>query len=291
MRSMTGFGSATRETPFGRVQVEVRSVNNRFLELNLRLGPQFSPLEGNLRALLRDRLERGKVDLTLRFTPADSFIPRAHVNTPLLLSLLGELHAVLPLSEHVRPESFLMVPGVLVAPEDIPVGEEAEAEIRAVVNEAVDKLIAEREREGGALGTVLRGQHARMSALATRIEAARGDIVQKYRERLHARIDEMLGPKAAGLDPGRLEQEVAIFADKADIAEECTRLAAHLDALARAIDEKDKAVGRSLDFLVQEILREVNTTGSKCRDLEIARCVLELKAEVEALKENLANIE
>ena len=130
-----------------------------------------------------------------------------------------------------------------------------------------------------------------MRELASVIESAKTSVVDKYRERLQARLEELLGPKGPSLDPGRLEQEVAVFADKADISEECSRLAAHLDALEELLGKDGEPVGRALEFLIQEILRETNTVGSKCRDLEVARAILDLKQENESLREIIANVE
>jgi uncharacterized protein (TIGR00255 family) len=121
------------------------------------------------------------------------------------------------------------------------------------------------------------------------IEQARGQVVARYRQRLHERIEELLGPRSAALDPGRLEQEVALFADKADISEETVRLAAHLEQLGALINSPGP-VGKQLEFLIQEIGRETNTIGSKCRDLDITRAVLDLKNLAENLKEQAANI-
>jgi uncharacterized protein (TIGR00255 family) len=291
MKSMTGYGAATRETPFGRLQAEIRSVNNRFLEINFRLGGTFIHLEAGLRATLRERLQRGKVDVLLRFDPSESFVPAVRLNVPVLKSLTRQLGEAGLAGEGIRAEGLLGLPGVLVSESDPASTAELDGIVRELVLEAADKLTAERAREGETIREACRAQHARMAALAASIAGSRDDVVAKYRERLHQRIEELMGPKAASMDAGRLEQEVAIFADKADITEECQRLAAHLDALRDLVEKDGEAVGRALEFLVQEMLRETNTTGSKCRDLEISRNVLELKKEIETLRENLANIE
>ncbi|MDK2971873.1 MAG: hypothetical protein PWP23_1628 [Candidatus Sumerlaeota bacterium] len=291
MKSMTGYGAVSRDTPYGRLQVEMRSVNNRFLELNFRLGGTFLHLEAGLRAMLRERLQRGKVDVLLRFEPSENFVPSIRLNVPVLRSLASQLKEAGLADDGIRAESLVGLPGVVVTESDPASTKELDALVTELVLEATDKLIAERTREGQTIREACRGHHAKMTELATAIASSRDDVVAKYRERLSQRIDELMGPKAASLDPGRLEQEVAIFADKADITEECQRLAAHLDAYKELIEKDGEAVGRALEFLVQELLRETNTTGSKCRDLDISRHVLELKKEIETLRENLANIE
>lgn len=291
MQSMTGFGAATRETEFGRIGAEARSVNNRFLELGFRLGQTFIHLEVPLRSELRQKIARGKVDITLRFEPADTVVPDVRINAHLLKSLARQLdEAGLSGSGDFRTEAFLQVPGVLITGSDTGGNEKLDALVCEIVHEAVERLVEERAREGAALREACLGHHDRMRALLDQVERSRDEVVEKYRVRLHERIEELMNAQKAALDPGRLEQEVAIFADKADISEECARLSAHLDALRGLADESD-AVGRRLDFLVQEILREVNTIGSKCRDLDLARCVLDLKKETESLREQIANVE
>ena len=294
MHSMTGFGAAAKETKFGRIGAEVRSVNNRFLELNFRLGSQFIHLEQSLRGVLRKELKRGKVDVMLRYEPSDDFTPKLRVNIPQLISLAEQVaRAGYPREsgDFIRPEQLINVPGVVTAesaPERIDALDEVVIEL---VEEAARNLVEARKREGEGLRDELRGFHAEMTKLLAEIEKSRDGVVEKYRDRLATRIQELMGPKAASLDAGRLEQEVAIFADKADIAEECQRLASHLKALEEALAKEDEAVGRSLEFLSQEMLREVNTIGSKCRDLDIAKAVLELKNVLEGLREQIANIE
>ncbi len=290
MRSMTGFGSAIRETPHGRLTVELRSVNNRFLELNFRLGSTFIHMESELRNRLRSRLVRGKVDVTLRFDASDDFNAGARVNKTLVRTLLAELKDASG-GQEIRPEGLLSVPGVLVGQTHDEHLKELAAPILELADEAAAALVEQREREGEATRSILSGHQTAMVELAGRIAAGRGDVVARYRERLSQRIAELLGPNSPPLDPGRLEQEVAVFADKADIAEECARLEAHLDELSRLLATNGEAVGRKLEFLSQEMLREVNTTGSKCRDLDIARDVLALKNELESLREQIANVE
>lgn len=292
MLSMTGFGSALEESRFGRVSAEVRSVNNRFLELNFRLGASFLHLEPKLRTMLRDELRRGKVDVTVRFEPAEDFAPAARVNTALVQGIVQQMvDSGLATPGSIAVETLLTVPGALIQEADRKTNEELDAVVCKTVAKAVEALVAERSREGATIAGQLLEMHGRMKQRAESIAAGRDEVVAKYRERLHARIEELLGPKASSLDPGRLEQEVTIFADKADISEEVHRLAAHLDALEDLARKKNEAVGKSLEFLSQEILREVNTTGSKCRDLEMAQHVLELKKEVESLRELVANVE
>ena len=163
---------------------------------------------------------------------------------------------------------------------------------RAAFHAAMEGLKKDRRQEGEALRAELRGIHERMTAALGIVDRGRQGLAAKYRDKLQERIAELLGPKGAALDAGRLEQEVALFADKADIEEEIIRLRAHLSRLNDILsDESDEGKGRALEFLNQEILREVNTIGSKSRDLDIITQVLELKNLAESMKEQTANIE
>ena len=291
MRSMTGFGRAGRETSFGRITVEIRSVNHRFLEVGLRLPGLLQSGESALRQAVRNRLKRGKVDVTVRFDPREELLPHPRVNLALLRSVLAQLREVDPQGAPPRPESLLALPGMLIDAAQAETTAPIVAEAPGVLEEALDRLIEERTREGQGLADTIAAQERRMRALLAGIAACRNEVVQKYRERLLQRLAELLGPQAPALDPGRIEQEVAVFADKADIGEECQRLAGHLDALAELARSRKDDAGRPLEFLSQEILREINTIGSKCRDLEMARSVLELKKINEELREQLANVE
>lgn len=290
MQSMTGFGTARRELPAGRLSVEMRSVNSRFLEVNIRFNQSLHAFEPEVRSELRNRLKRGKVDIFVRFEPAEDRSGGARINGALLKELIAQVRQIEP-NREVSPESLLGVPGVVIADAEPEWKEEVGAELAAVTREAIDALEADRRREGEGLRTAFSEIIGAMTALAGSVEQARGDVVSRYRDRLLARIEDLLSPKGAALDPGRLEQEVAIFADRADITEECQRLSAHLDAFRDLIAKNGEAVGRAMDFLCQEINREVNTLGSKCRDLDIARAVLDLKQHVESLRENVANVE
>lgn len=291
MLSMTGFGNAQATIPAGRVAVEMRSVNARFLEAGVRLPSALQALDPEVRNLVRARLKRGKVDMVVRFEPAAEAATAVRINRSALSLIMRDLSELSPLGHKIAPESLLSVPGMVSVPTEGDIAEALRVVVLEVAGKAIDALIAERRREGDGLRAAFRAHHAALSAGLAVANGARGEVVARYRDRLLARVTELLGPQAAALDPGRLEQEVVLFADKADLSEECQRLGAHLDQLAALVEKNDDAVGRSLDFLCQEILREVNTIGSKCRDLSITRAVLDMKAETESMRENIANVE
>lgn len=289
MLSMTGFGRGTAESPLGRVSVELRTLNHRFTELSLQIHPALAFLDQTARRRVASAVQRGKVTLIVRFEPGSNAPSGITVNRPLLDELASRARELRD-GGPIVPETLLLAPGVLQTSAD----PEAEAELTTLFDRAFDDasraLKADRSREGAVLRTVMEASEARLRESANAVSAGRAGVVERYREKLKQRLEELLGP-GLPLDPGRLEVEVVLFADKADIAEEVVRLDSHLDALRGILAEKDAAVGRKLDFLAQEIGREINTVGSKCRDLDLTRHVLALKAELETLREQMANVE
>ncbi|MBI1289866.1 YicC family protein [bacterium] len=289
MKSMTGFGSGRSESAAGTVTVELRSVNSRFLEIGLRLPGEWSAEEPLVRGDLQKALQRGKVAMQLQFTPAPGGGQQAVINETLLAQLES---LVKSRGQEPSIQGLLTLPGVVELRQPEGQQEALRNQLREALRGAIQGLLAERGREGAVLADALRELRAKMREHLDFIEQARHAVVEKYRDKLFQRIEELVGPRGVTLDAGRLEQEVALFADKADLSEEVTRLAAHLDHLGTILDSKeDNGVGRQLEFLNQEILREINTIGSKCRDLDIARRVLDLKNLAESLREQVANIE
>lgn len=287
--SMTGYGSGRAESAIGSVSVELRSVNSRFLDIAARMPQEFSAFEPTLRQELQKRFQRGKVYAQVQFSPIPGAGQHYALNGP-LLELLEQACAAR--GEKPALSTLLAIPGAVLTLSSESQQEELGRLFRTAMEQAVKGFAAERAREGEALRQALAQLRDAMLARLATISAARGEVTTKFRDKLKERLAELLGPAGATLDAGRIEQEVALFADKADITEEVTRLEAHLQHFGTLLTDKDTpAKGRALDFLSQEILREVNTIGSKARDLEITRQVLDLKALVEALKEQVANLE
>lgn len=289
MNSMTGFGRGTASSALGNLTAELRTVNSRFLDVSVRLSQELSPLEPVARGELQRALSRGKVLLSLHFEAIPGVGERYVVNEGLLDYLIeecGERHQMPDISQ------LMQVPGVVVSQGDGERFEKLEQICREALAQALTQLTQDRAREGEQLRAVMSDIREQMMEHRRGLESLRAQVVERYRERLHERLDELLGPRKGTLDPGRLEQEVAIFADKADVAEELARLDAHLDQLGELLAPGNPAArGRQLDFLNQEILREINTIGSKARDLETTRQVLALKNLAESLKEQVANVE
>jgi len=278
------------ETEFGRLTVDIRGVNNRFLDANVRLGSTFVHLDQKIRAIIRDTIKRGKVDVNVRFEPADDMIPPIRINEKLYRTIKVKLREI-DSNATLSAGEMLQMPGVLLSESSDDHPEELDKELRKLVDEALEKFNASRASEGE---TLLKDFFDHQKIMAEKLEeiiSRKDEIVTKYRDKLHTRIEELMDQHKGSLDAGRLEAEVAIFADKADITEEVNRLSGHLDSLQKKLDSKKFESGKALEFLCQEILREVNTIGSKCRDLDIARYVIDLKQELESLRENLANVE
>ncbi len=287
---MTGFGSGRAESAaVGSVGVELRSVNSRFLDLIVRLPGDLSALDPVVRGELQARFVRGKIAAEVRFEPVPGAAEAYEVNEALLDRLVSVCHAR---GSDPRIETLMAVPGVVSMRSGGDILEAVRPLVEQALAGAMDALLAERSREGNALCAGLKELAAGLRAHIDAIERFRPFVVEKYRRKLEERLEELLGPRRATLDPGRIEQEVALFADKADISEEVLRLRTHVDRLEELLSPNTTgARGRALDFLQQEILREINTVGSKARDLDIASVVLQLKNDVETLKEQIANIE
>lgn len=292
MRSMTGYGRGVVEVERVRATVDVRSVNHRFLDLKLR-GAALSPaLEEVLSSRVRAAIERGSVTVSVNVARAaaagaavidDEAAARAHAALAGLAAMLG-----------LAPPDLALVlaqPGVVRAS-----GEgEAEAGLEAVVAAATEQALVQhaamRAAEGLALATELRGRLGELAALRVAIAEHAAGVPQLVARRLSERVRKLL--EASGgpaVEPGRLAQEVALLADRADVTEELVRLASHLDQ-ARALVDGAGSAGRRLDFLIQEIGRELNTIGSKSVAAEITSAVVEGKAVLEKLREQVQNVE
>lgn len=289
--SMTGYGRA-RQTLNGRdITVELRSVNSRFLEYSSRIPRAFSFLEGPLKKLVSARVSRGKVELSLTVQSVEAADTVVSVNWTLAK---GYHDALVELSERLELKND-MTAGMIARFPDVlsqtaaPLDEEALWEnVRTVAEQAVDAFLSMRAVEGEKMREDLLNRLTTVETLVTGIEQNSAGRVQAYTDKLYARLKELLDDR--NIDEGRILTEAAIFADKTAIDEETVRLRSHV-AQYRQILSGDGPVGRKLDFLTQELNREANTIGSKCQDLEITRLVVELKAEIEKIREQLQNLE
>jgi uncharacterized protein (TIGR00255 family) len=295
MRSMTGYGQAILEREGREVTVELKSVNHRFLDLNVRLPRALFSQEEEIKRVLGAVLSRGHVDITITYRNSREDAKSISLDEPLLRAYARVFQRMAQVfaeetSSPITPPTFRDIthlPELLHIETVDPDPDAITALLREAVALAAQDLIVMREAEGAALSADLDARLATLAALRTQIEARAPLVVTEYRERLQHKLSEFLGQQ---LDPQRMAMEVAFLTDRAAIDEELTRLASHLDQL-RTLVRSDQAVGRKLDFLVQELNREVNTIGSKAADARIASLVLEAKGEIEKVREQVQNVE
>ena len=288
IRSMTGFARGERDTPFGRMVLELRSVNHRYLDLSLRVPEPLRPAEGVLQDTLRERLDRGKVDATLRLERGEGTTEGIALDEDAVAALAAALARVRrSLGETAGPVDPLEVlrwPGVVR--EADPDRDRLAVELRALARTGADALVAHRDREGARLAELVETRLAGIDAIAEELASEGTGFVAALRERLRQRTRELV----AELDPQRLEQEVALLAQKADVAEELDRLRAHVGEMRRTL-VGDGPAGRRLDFLAQELNREANTLASKAGDADVAHRAVDLKVLIEQIREQIQNVE
>ena len=292
IKSMTGYGRA-RETIHGRdITVEVRSVNNRYLDCTVKMPRMYIFAEDAVKALVQRAVSRGKVDVFITIDTSGADEALVTVNRPLAEQYAAALRELAelcgPTAWKLTPEVLARFPDVLAvtkAEEDL---EAVSADICAVLAQALEAYNAMRSREGEKLAEDILGRLDTIEGLTAAVEERSPQTVAEYREKLLARMQEVLG--SATIDESRILTEAAIFADKVAVDEETVRLRSHLSQL-REMLQGSEPVGRKLDFLIQEVNREANTVGSKCSDVAIARKVVDLKAEVEKIREQVQNIE
>ena len=295
IRSMTGFGAATADAEGCRFSVEIKSVNNRFFKATVRLPDELSTLETEVETAVSKRLGRGSVMVLVRFVPGGA-VAAAEVNPDAARTALTALLAALPAELRDRATvdlgALLAVPGVLRTDGVEKLVEMARPVILRLVDEACTKVLAMRAREGESIARELvRFGEAIRTALATVAERA-PQASLAYQERLRTRMNGLLAEVGATAAEQDLLREVAVFAERSDIAEEVNRLGGHLHQFEQVISPKHpEPAGRTLDFLSQEMLREANTIASKSQDVEIARRVVEMKTSIDRIKEQAANAE
>ena len=291
VKSMTGYGRA-REMRNGRdITVEVRSVNNRYLDCTVKMPRAYIFAEDRMKARVQQAISRGKVDVfvTIDASAADEAV--VAVNEPLArgyYEALTRLKTMFSLPGEVTPEVLAKFPDVLAvtkAEEDV---EAIAADICAVLDDALAAYNDMRAVEGEKLAADVAGRVTTIETVVGRVEERSPQTVAAYRQRLETKMQEVL--QSTTIDESRILTEAAIFADKIAVDEETVRLRSHIAQL-RAMLASDEPVGRKLDFLIQEVNRECNTIGSKCSDLTIAQDVVNMKAEVEKIREQVQNME
>ena len=288
---MTGFGAGRGESQGEALTVELRAVNGKFCEVKPRMPRELAAWEPELVKSIKARVSRGVIDVFVRRdgAAARGLSPRIDVALAAAYAkALRELKESLGLAGEPSVQDLAAMDGVISLGEEATDLESAASALQRGLAAAIEALDVMRRREGEALARDLNGRLDSIERSAREVARLAPDQIDAVRERLGARIAELT--RGVPLDPGRLAQEVALFADRTDVAEELTRLASHL-AQARALVGSEQPAGRKLEFLVQEVNREINTIGSKSQHAGIAALVVELKAELERVREQIQNVE
>ena len=289
---MTGYGKGTVNGDDFSVSVDLKTVNNRFLDIHLRVGSELSAIEPSIKRRISSRLSRGRVDVTVSLERTSQV--GYELNRPLIsgyVSALKQLKDDFQIGGELDINVLARIPGALQPARD-GIDDRMIAALNQAIDQALDELEKMRQQEGEALKKELRDRVQKIEALVPTIENAAAGLADAYRQRIQKRIAELLnrGGQVVEIDPARLAQEVAYLADRSDVSEEMVRLRSHLTQFQEALDSQGET-GKMLDFLLQELNREANTTLSKSTDLAIKEAGLAIKAEVEKLREQVQNVE
>jgi len=287
VRSMTAFSRQQASGSFGSLVLELRSVNQRFLDINFRLPEELRSLEPRLRTAISERLSRGKVEFSLRYQPPEAGQDELTLDIDLVKRISDasrEIDRILYDHAPVNSLEILRWPGVL---QTRSVDQDTLfTAVSVLLDTALDDLIATREREGEKLAAVVEQRCAAMAAIVEQVRAKMPEIMAAWREKLKARLEQA----GVEVDDGRLEQEIVLLANKTDVDEEMDRLAMHIEEVRRVLND-DQPIGRRLDFLMQELNREVNTLGSKSVHVDSTRASVDMKVLIEQMREQVQNIE
>lgn len=291
VRSMTGYGRCQELADGMDITVEIKAVNHRYFEYASRLPRAYGFLDDKLKSYLQGTIRRGKVDVNVYIEAADAPGSTVAVNHTLArgyLDALKEIAQTYGLRDDVTASALSRYPDVLIVHREEADEEAVWQAVRGVAETALARFVEMREREGEKLKEDILSRAQAILAAVEKVEERSPQTVKEHMDKVAARMQELLG--TASVDEQRLLTEAAIFADKIAVAEETVRLRSHLEQLGQML-EGDEAVGRKLDFLVQEMNREANTIGSKAQDVTLARIVVDIKAEIEKIREQIQNLE
>ncbi len=285
--SMTGYAVAAAEFPAGAINLELRSVNHRYLDIQFRMPDEWRTLESVIREKLGARLGRGKVEVRLGISKLAASPTQLQLDESLLARLVelnAKVQAALPESTSLSVNDVLRWPGMLG--NEVLALEPMQETLLRLLERGIEEFQATRAREGDKLKTMLLDRITAAEALVKKITPRIPQLVEAYREKLNTRLKEAM----VNMEDDRLKQELVMFASKIDIDEELSRLGAHFSEIRRILD-KGGAVGKRLDFLMQELNREANTLGSKSVDAEVSQTSMDLKVYIEQMREQIQNIE
>jgi uncharacterized protein (TIGR00255 family) len=291
IRSMTGFGRAQAKFRNGKITAEIKTVNHKFLDLSFKLSDPIMPFEDKIKEVLHKSVKRGKINLNVSYDGTISRDVRVEINDKVAknyYNAMSQLKKKLGLKDEITIKDLVTLPGVInysVAEKEL---SEIWPAVKKALEDAVKKLIRDREKEGRALHSDLAGRAKNINKMVSVIKASTHLNIEEYRKKFADKIKDLTNGRE--VDMGRLEMEVAIYAKNSDISEEITRLKNHLVNFKATISESGD-VGKKLDFIAQELHREINTIGSKAGDFRIAKNVIEIKSEVEKIREQVKNLE
>ena len=291
IRSMTGYGAAEEILNGRNIRVEIKSVNHRYFEFSAKVPRSFGFLEERMKRLLSDNISRGKVDVGVFIQTIDGITEEISINKEVVKSYVEALRSVkdeFDLADDLTLSAVAKFPDAFTVVKAETDEEELWSDVKAVAEKAVAAFVAMREAEGEKMKADVLEKAAFIEEKVAFVEKRSPETVKEYRERLYAKMREVL--ENSQIDDARIVQEAAIYSDKVAVDEETVRLRSHLSQLRKIVDMSEP-VGRKLDFLIQEVNRETNTIGSKCSDVEIAQVVVDIKSEIEKIREQIQNIE
>ena len=297
IRSMTGFGDAAGEQDGVHYALELRSLNNKYFKASIRMPEQIAGLEAEIESALRKAVHRGSFTVTVKMRLSDAKAA-SRVNDEALLLYLDHLETIKnkindDQSVNIDLTALLALPGVLQpAEDDETIISKARPVLLDLLKQAIEKMNAMRIAEGEALAADLMKHREVILNRTTEVESRAAVVIDEYHDRLRSRVDQLMARAELSVGENDLIKEVAVYADRSDISEEISRTKGHLDQLQQIIDREDQEpVGRTLDFLAQELLREANTIASKSNDATISKAVVEVKSAIDRIKEQVQNVE
>jgi len=291
IRSMTGYGREQDTADKRTILVEIRSVNHRYYEFSSRIPRAYAYLDEKLKAFVNKRVSRGKVEVSVSIVNSEGSDIFIEVNRPVALGYINALRSAneeLQLRDDLSLSQICKFSDIFSVQKTVDDEEEVWKAVETVAGRALEKFIAMREKEGQKMKEDILGRLSTLENMVCFIEKNAPLMTENYRNRLYNRLMDILQDK--NIDEQRILTEAAIYSEKVAVDEETVRLHSHISQF-RELLESDSQVGRKLDFLVQEMNREVNTTGSKAQDLDITRTVVEMKSEIEKIREQIQNIE
>ena len=292
VKSMTGYGRARATRNLRDITVEIRSVNNRYLDCTVKMPRMYAFAEDAVKQRVQQAISRGKVDVFITVDASAADVAKVTVNRELAASYVAALNELAEVCGSadckITPEALSRFPDVLTVTKEDEDLETVSADLCQVLEEALEAYNQMRAVEGRKLAEDIGGRLTTIESLTGQVEVRSPETVTEYRRKLTARMQEVL--QSTSIDEQRILTEAAIYADKIAVDEETVRLRSHVSQL-RSMLESDEPMGRKMDFLIQEVNRESNTIGSKCNDVAIAQVVVNLKAEVEKIREQVQNIE